>query len=426
MILSSVSTARAAFQSRRFRFSSSQTKLADLFHDPQSTTTGTGRRRVVGTFASTTATASSEAVSALTERMRVEAEEEMSRVIEFFDSSLASSSLSKNVRLLQTPQDAFDYVDQNIDTVLFDCDGVVYRSPDPVPGAADCIRSLLQRNKQVYFVTNNAGSNRRQLREKLNTILQLNSDDDNNESDSKQSKSQQLTEDMMISSSYSCAQYLKQTMGTAATSLYVIGSSGLCDELRETGFTVFGGPTPPDQPSSMTRDELVEYDFEQYGSAVDAVVVGHDTDFNFRKLCIANVLLQRNAACQLIATNRDAFDLVGEDSRQIAGNGCVVAALEYSSKRTAINCGKPSQTLADLIARQVLEKTSQPWDPARTLMVGDRLDTDILFGKTFGMQSALVLTGVTLAEKIQSLVIDGEPDDEPLPTVILPHIGYMA
>jgi len=250
--------------------------------------------------------------------------------------------------------------------------------------------------------------------------------DYDSEFNAKEPKGQQLTEDMMISRSYSCAQYLKQTMGTAATTLYVIGSSGLCDELRETGFTVFGGPTPPDEPSSMTRDELAKYDFEQYGSVVDAVVVGHDTDFNFRKLCIANVLLQRNPACKLIATNRDAFDLVGEDSRQIAGNGCVVASLEYSSKRTAINCGKPSQTLADLIARQVLEKTSQPWDPARTLMVGDRLDTDILFGKQFGMQSALVLTGVTLAEKIQSLVIDGEPDDEPLPSVILPHIGYMA
>jgi HAD superfamily hydrolase (TIGR01450 family) len=201
----------------------------------------------------------------------------------------------------------------SIDTYLFDCDGVLYRSPDQAPGAKECIQSLLRSGKQVFFVTNNAGSNRRQLRDKLTEILEL--DDD------------VLTESMMISSSYSSAQYLKRQVldKTGSGRLYVIGSEGLCEELRQTGFEVFGGPSG-EQKASMSRDELAEYDFSEL-CPIDAVVVGHDTEFTFRKMCIANFLLQSHPKASLVATNEDAFDLVGADARRIPGNGCVVRAV---------------------------------------------------------------------------------------------------
>jgi len=76
----------------------------------------------------------------------------------------------------------------------------------------------------------------------------------------------------------------------------------------------------------MSREELADYDFSRF-HPVDAVVVGHDTAFNFRKLCIANVLLQWNADARLVATNMDAFDLVGADGRRIPGNGSLVASV---------------------------------------------------------------------------------------------------
>merc|ERR1719245_2212550 len=147
----------------------------------------------------------------------------------------------------------------------------------------------------------------------------------------------------------------------------------------------------------MSRDELASYRFvNEIGpkGTIDAVVVGLDNEFNYRKLCIANVLLQRYPDAVLIATNEDAYDLVGSDARHLPGNGSLVKAIETCSQRNAINVGKPSKILAELLSEE------HGLNPSRTLFVGDCLDTDVRFGKDGGMKSALVLTGCTSASKI--------------------------
>lgn len=110
-------------------------------------------------------------------------------------------------------------------------------------------------------------------------------------------------------------------------------------------------------------------------------------------------------------------DLVGNDGRHIPGNGAAVKALEYCSRRESINVGKPSNTLAKLIAKE------HGLDPKRCLFVGDRLDTDIRFGNENGMKSLLVMTGVTTAKTLEGL--GGGSDEEPLPHFILPHVGML-
>jgi len=315
-----------------------------------------------------------------------------------------TASITKTPTIWQSREEASAYVRENIDTVLFDCDGVLYRTTSLCPGASECIRGLMdQEGKRVIFVTNNAAVNRRELREKLSKLLQIDS----------------LTIDQMISSSYASAQYLKGILSPATTDgkrvrVHVIGSSGLCDELVAAGFDVTGGPSLPGdddqggkEAGSMNRDELAAYDFDSI-HPIDALVVGHDTDLNFRKLCIADNLLLRNPDALFVATNKDSFDVVDgneEDSpiRHIVGNGATVVALEYSSKRKAINVGKPSQELFDLIRQtdeeSVVATGQKPLfgDPSRCLFVGDRLDTDIRFGRDNGMKSLLVMTGVTNA-----------------------------
>jgi phosphoglycolate phosphatase len=318
-----------------------------------------------------------------------------------------------------------------VDTVLFDCDGVLYRWPDPIPGARECIMSLLNNTsekKAVYFVTNNAGTSRGQLRDKLNAVLNLADDEfssttSGSHEEGSNNRAVRVTEDMIISSAYSAARYLQQQREDNqlhGNRLFVIGSIGLCQELHQAGFVIAGGgPSEPGAPTSMTREELAMYDFTIH-DPIHAVVVGHDTDFNFRKLCIANVLLQRNPNAPLVATNEDPFDLVGADARHIPGNGCVVKALEHSSKRKAVNVGKPSRTLASLIARD----SGGRCVPNRTVIVGDRLDTDIKFGAETGMYSLLVLTGVTTADYLAKL--GNGTDEEPLPTHIMSNVGLLA
>jgi phosphoglycolate/pyridoxal phosphate phosphatase family enzyme len=339
----------------------------------------------------------------ITETIRQESLTQYSDVMDHF-----MFELGNDMVFLQNAHETSKYIDANFDAILFDCDGVLYRGTDPIPDAAASLKSLLNQNKKVLFVTNNAGSNRLQLRDKLANILDC----------------PELNESQMVSSSYSAARYVEKTFEKRGVSMedlnvHIIGTDGLCDEFRKFGATVSGGPS--NDISSMGRDELASYSFvEEIGprGKVDAVCVGLDTEFNYRKLCIANVLLQRFPDALLIATNEDAYDLVGSGARHLPGNGSLVKAIECCSQRKAINVGKPSKILAELLSEE------HGLDPSRTLFVGDRLDTDIRFGKDGGMKSALVLTGCTTAEKLINI---GEgTEEEPLPHIMFPHMGMMG
>jgi len=315
--------------------------------------------------------------------------------------------MGKGILFLKDQKETSAYIDANFDAILFDCDGVLYRGQDAIPEASKSLKALLKRKKKVLFVTNNAGQSRLQLRDKLTKILQC----------------AEIQENQIVSSSYSASRYLEricEERGSCIkdTNVHVIGSSGLCDEIRKLGCHVTGGPSE-DKPS-MSRDDLQTYGFEveEKNGKIDAVVVGLDTEFNYRKLCIANVLLQRYPYAALIATNEDAFDLVGSDSRHLPGNGALVKALEYCSERKAINVGKPSKFLAELMM------VEHSLDPQRTLFVGDRLDTDCKFGIDNNMKSAIVLTGCTTAQKL--IDIGEGTDQEPLPHIIFPHMGMMG
>jgi len=198
--------------------------------------------------------------------------------------------------------------------------------------------------------------------------------------------------------------------------VHVVGSSGLIEEIKQSGFDV--STVHEEEPHDMSRDDLAVYDFDQY-QPIDALVIGLDTLFSYRKLCVAIGLLQRYPNALLIATNEDAYDLVGVDARWLPGNGSLVRAIEYSSRRKAINVGKPSNILAALIQQE------HDLDPKRTMFVGDRLDTDIKFADDGNMVSALVLTGVTDCKKLMEIGLEGTAD-EPLPHIIFPHMGFMA
>jgi HAD superfamily hydrolase (TIGR01450 family) len=234
----------------------------------------------------------------ITETIRHESEMEMEKVARLFHSKQSS------IRLIKTKEELTSYMtSNNIKNYLFDCDGVLYRGSDPMPDAPQTIQSLLENGKRVFFVTNNAGSSRSELRDKLEKVLRL--------------PKGTLHEDMMIGSAFVAARYLRSLLieenKSVPKRVHVIGTSGLCHEIRNAGFDISGGPYA--SPSGMSREDLASYPFPE--GEIDAMVIGLDNDFNYRKLCIATVLLQRNPQAILVATNRDAFDLVGYDARHL-------------------------------------------------------------------------------------------------------------
>lgn len=399
----------------------------------------------------------SPAASTVTDLIGSAAQTEAEQLLQHYK-DFAANGVSTALPILWTTNDDLSrYIRDKIDTVLFDCDGVLYRTQDTCPGATECIRSLIvDQKKNVFFVTNNSATNRRQLKDKLSKLLQL---DDS-----------VLRIEQMVSSAYCCARYLQQqfamqderqqeqrqqqeqgkqdkdakTSKTRVRRVHVIGSTGLCEELLSAGFEITGGDSIIDGVDvtsaawgTMTREDLEVYPFDEH--PIDALVVGHDVSMNFRKLTIALNLLLRNPDAIWVASNEDSFDLVGSDGRHIPGNGATVKALEYCSNKKAVNVGKPSMTLTEILRQDHPEVFGNSSDMERCLFVGDRLDTDIQFAINNNMKSILVMTGVTTAQTMKDFLVstgrldDGSASDysaerhqQPLPTFIIPYVGMMV
>ncbi|KAJ1173629.1 hypothetical protein NDU88_005458 [Pleurodeles waltl] len=156
--------------------------------------------------------------------------------------------------------------------------------------------------------------------------------------------------------------------------VFMIGGPGLLRELRNAGLRVVGE--------------------EDSDATVSAVLVGYDEEFTFRKLSRACTYL-RDPNCLLVATDRDPWHLLS-GGRCTPGTGSLVAAVETAAGRPAVVVGKPSLFMfEDILAHHNV-------DPSRTLMVGDRIEVDIRFGRNCGLTSILTLTGVSQLTDVQA------------------------
>jgi len=249
---------------------------------------------------------------------------------------------------------------------VFDLDGVLYLGSTPIPHAADAVRRLQDAGKAVYFLTNNSAQTRADYRAKMARVNGL-----------------EVAESAIFTSAYATALYLKQR-GAEGRSAFVIGEAGLAAELRDSAGLVV-----------VTRPDAVDC------QDIDFVVVGIDRQFSYDKLRFAHAAITRGHA-QFLATNRDAT-LPTEDG-EVPGGGSLVAALAAATGREPVNLGKPEPHgyEAILAAAGVTAPES--------VMVGDRLDTDIAVGRRAGAHTALVLTGVTSPAQAQAAPPEWRPE----------------
>ncbi len=249
---------------------------------------------------------------------------------------------------------------------VFDLDGVLYLGETAIPHAAEVIRRLTQAGRQVFFLTNNSGRTRRDYVEKLARVNGLD-----------------VAESQIYTSAYATALYLK-ARGAAGRSVFVIGEAGLARELTETGGLV-----------AVTVADSVPF------ADIDYVVVGIDKQFTYDKLRFAHAAITRGHA-EFIATNRDStFPM--EDG-EIPGGGSLVAALATATGREPLTVGKP-----EVHAYETILEAAQV-SAAQSVMVGDRLDTDIAVGNRAGAHTVLVLTGVTPAEAARNAPFAWRPE----------------
>uniref|UniRef100_A0A8C1Q4M3 Pyridoxal (pyridoxine, vitamin B6) phosphatase n=1 Tax=Cyprinus carpio TaxID=7962 RepID=A0A8C1Q4M3_CYPCA len=269
-----------------------------------------------------------------------------------------------------------DLLDSKHD-VLFDCDGVIWNGETAVTGAPEVVSLLKQRGKRVFFVTNNCTRPRENYVQKFSRLGFTD-----------------VAEEEIFSSAYCSAAYLRD-VARLQGKVYVIGCGGVMKELRDAGVPV-------------AEEEDAEPGASIYTCPLDpdvkAVLVGYDENFTFMKLAKACCYL-RSPECLFLATDPDPWHpLTG--GRVTPGSGSLTAALETASSRKATVIGKPSRFMFECISSQF------GLDPARSLMIGDRLETDVLFGSNCGLTTVLTLTGVSTLQEALAYRDSQEPQQK--------------
>ncbi len=230
---------------------------------------------------------------------------------------------------------------------LTDMDGVLVHEQRAIPGAAEFIAALQEHHRRFLVLTNNSIFTARDLRARL-----LASGID-------------LPEEAIWTSALATAQFLaEQAEGGSA---YVIGEAGLTSALHDNGFI------------------LTESD-------PDYVVLGETRTYSFEAITRAIRLIEKGA--RFIATNPDATGPSPEGS--LPATGSVAALITRATGIQPYYVGKPNP----LMMRSALNRIEAHSES--TVMIGDRMDTDVIAGIEAGLRTVLVLTGSTSRAQVAS------------------------
>ncbi|MFH1537653.1 MAG: HAD-IIA family hydrolase [bacterium] len=243
--------------------------------------------------------------------------------------------------------------------VVFDMDGVIYRGGERLPHVREVLAGVRGRGLKVRFLTNNSTKTREFYVERLRGM-----------------EVEAEVEEVISSASATAWWIGKNAPGSV---VYAVGEGGLKEELAKVCRVLDGEDI-----------EGVEY-----------VVAGLDREFDYRKLtCAASAIY---GGAKFIATNRDP-NFPDSGGRVIPGGGSIVAAISVASGVEPLTIGKPEPLMFELMVEAVSVKREE------ILLVGDRASTDVALGRRAGVETCLVLTGVTTAEEVESLPPELTPD----------------
>lgn len=272
--------------------------------------------------------------------------------------------------------DSYDYF-------LFDCDGVIWLGDHLLPSVVETLNMLKAQNKTIIFVTNNSTKARSDYIAKFEKL-----------------GISGVAKEEVFGSSYASAVYVDKILQLPKNKkVWVLGEGGIEIELNDLGYTTVGGTDP------RLVEHGVDFDSENelltnLDPDVGAVVAGLTLGLNYLRLSTTlQYLLKDNKSIPFVATNIDStFPMKG---KLLIGAGSIVQTVAFASGREPdAVCGKPNQSMMESI------KAVNPGlklNPKRGLMIGDRLNTDMKFGRDGGLDTLLVLTGIEKEEVVKSL-----------------------
>ena len=253
-----------------------------------------------------------------------------------------------------------DVLVSHYDTVLADLDGVVYRGPTALEYAVESINAIPP-SIRVGYITNNAARTDISVARHLEALgLTV------------------APEDVVTSPQAAVA--LLATLVPAGARVMVVGGEGLADEVSKGGFEVTRSAL--DNPAALVQGFSPEVGWPELAEACFALA-GYDA----------------TGEIPWVATNTD---WTIPQARGVApGNGTLVSAVHTAVGRLPLVAGKPEVA--------IFEEALRRFGSRSALMVGDRLDTDILGANRAGIASAHVLTGIDQAKQLLAAVPKERP-----------------
>ena len=212
------------------------------------------------------------------------------------------------------------------DGLLIDLDGVVWIGREMVPGSAEALAALLERGKEIVFVTNNPAKPAAEYARRLSEV------------------GVEVEAERIVTAGESTAQLAAESAGPGAAA-FVIGASAFQDTVAAAGLKLLKGESARE---------------------ADAVIVSGHRGFDYEELLTATLALQRGAA--LFATSHDPT--LPRPGGAWPGTGAVLAAVETASGATATIGGKPEPHLFEMARGRIAAAK-------RVAMVGDRVSSDI-------------------------------------------------
>ncbi len=239
---------------------------------------------------------------------------------------------------------------------LIDMDGVLYHGKRPLPAATEFITTLQETGAPFLFLTNNAT---RTPAEYVQRLAEMDI---------------HVTEDAIFTSALATARYVEKNHPPPRR-VIVIGGNGIRRAMQEAGYEV------------VDRAE-----------GVTLVISAMDIDATYARMAEATLAIRAGATW--VQTNPDPT--FPSERGIVPGAGAIQAFLEAATEQKPLIIGKPEPG----IFRQALDILGAA--PEETVMLGDRLETDILGGHRAGLKTICVLTGI--ASRAQAEAYDPRPD----------------
>lgn len=224
--------------------------------------------------------------------------------------------------------------------IISDMDGVIYHGNKLLPGVLEFVEWLKSENKKFLFLTNSSERTPTELKEKLNRL------------------GVDVPKNVFYTSALATAQFLnaQKPKGTA----YIIGEAGLINAMYNVGYTMNNV-----DPDYVVVGETVSYSYEKIEKAVNLVLKG----------------------AKLIGANPDMTG-PGENG-VVPATKALIAPIELSTGKSAYFVGKPNPLMMRIALKRLGSSREE------SIIIGDRMDTDIIAGIESEIDTCLVMSGIS-------------------------------